>query len=69
MESQTNMKEKFGKHTQTLTEEVEPHTKINKKGSETETSAKQLQTNTNINRKDGKPHKHETKSSKHTHKH
>ena len=69
MESHTNMKQKFGKHTQTLTEEVETHTNINKKGRETETSAKQLQTNTNINLKGGKPIKHETKSSKHTHKH
>ena len=53
MESHTNMKQKFGKHTQTLTKEVETQTNINKKVRETETSAKQWQTNTNINRKGG----------------
>ena len=51
METHTNVKLKFGNHTQTLTEEVETHTNINKKGRENETLAKQLQTNTNINRK------------------
>ena len=58
MESHTNMKQIFGKRTQTLTEEVETHTNINEKGRETDTSAKQLQTNKNINRKSGNTHKH-----------
>ena len=57
-----------GKQPQTLTEKMETHTNINQKFGK-HTHYIYIYIYININRKGGKPIKHETKSSKYTHKH